>query len=145
MSTPFAPANRHHHLLLVEAHQVNEFLDARLAGAEVPEDRQLAVARDVLELALAARRDEHACGDADWARLLIMNEAPAPFFRKSEAEAPTEMEARLSGLAKQHPRAAEALLRIFAANPVGGVSVYLPLWGTSDGSGASAQARQSCS
>lgn len=53
MSAPFTQ-NRHH-LLLAEAHQLNEFLDARLIGAEVPEDQRLAVARDVLELALAAR------------------------------------------------------------------------------------------
>ncbi len=53
MSAPFTQ-NRHH-LLLAEAHQLNEFLDARLIGAEVPEDQRLAVARDVLELAMVAR------------------------------------------------------------------------------------------
>lgn len=54
MSAPFTPENRHH-LLLTEAHQLNEFLDARLAGAEVPERQRLTVARDVLELATRSR------------------------------------------------------------------------------------------
>lgn len=57
MSAPFAPENRHH-LLLTEAHQLNEFLDARLVGAEVPDDQRLATARDVLGLALTARCKE---------------------------------------------------------------------------------------
>lgn len=56
MSAPFTQ-NRHH-LLLTEAHQLNEFLDARLIGAEVPEGQRLAVAHKVLELALDARRPE---------------------------------------------------------------------------------------
>lgn len=55
MSAPFSPDNRHH-LLLTEAHQVNEFLDARLVGAEVPEEHRLDAAVSALELALLARR-----------------------------------------------------------------------------------------
>ena len=55
MSAPFSPENRHH-LLLAEAHQVNEFLDARLIGAEVPDDERADIARAVLALALASRR-----------------------------------------------------------------------------------------
>ncbi len=55
MSHPFSIAENRHHLLLAEAHQVNEFLDARLFAAEVPEDQRLAVAESVLTLALQAR------------------------------------------------------------------------------------------
>lgn len=57
MSAPFSPDNRHH-LLLTEAHQVNEFLDARLAGAEVPEGQRPYIAIRTLELALMARRGD---------------------------------------------------------------------------------------
>jgi hypothetical protein len=55
MSTPISHAENRHHLLLVEAHQVNEYLDARLVAAEVPDGQRLAVAENVLTLALQAR------------------------------------------------------------------------------------------
>lgn len=55
MSAPISHAENRHHLLLAEAHQVNEFLDARLVAAEVPDGQRLAVAENVLTLALQAR------------------------------------------------------------------------------------------
>ena len=54
MSAPFSPENRHH-LLLAEAHQVNEFLDARLIGAEVPDGERYSFTVETPLLALIAR------------------------------------------------------------------------------------------
>lgn len=60
MSQPFSAPENRHHLLLTEAHQVNEFLDARLVGAEVPEGHRSALAENVLALAMQARAWEPA-------------------------------------------------------------------------------------
>lgn len=63
MSQPFSATENRHHLLLTEAHQVNEFLDARLAGAEVPERQRDEVAAHTLIAALIARTSVR---DARW-------------------------------------------------------------------------------
>lgn len=87
MSHSFSIAENRHHLLLAEAHQVNEFLDARLVAAEVSDGQRLAVAENVLTLALQAREygksenedtphiDVRAPGLAEMVRLLPLTDA----------------------------------------------------------------------